>query len=311
ADEIRKAYRKLARKYHPDINPGNAEAEEKFKEISVAHDVLGDPDKRKLYDEFGEEGLAPGFDADKARTYKSWREGSARTAGPHAADWGASGYSDDLGGFAETFGVDLGDLFGRRGARGAWRAGPRRGGDIEARLAIDFLDAVRGFTTRLTLTRHDAQGKPIQDTMTVNIPPGAETGKRIRLRGKGEPGAEGGPAGDLYIVPEVRPHPVLGREGRDLVMDLPIRVSEALRGDKVEVPTIGGTVKVRVPKGAQSGQKLRVKGKGVPAHGKAQAGDLIVRLMIRVPAGDGDLGDLAERLDTAYGGEDVRADVKI
>src|SRR6266540_2183999 len=187
--DIRKAYRKLARKYHPDINPGNKDAENKFKDLSVAYDVLSDEKKRKLYDEFGEAGLAAGFDAEKARSYQQWRQQSAQAGGSY------------------EFNVDnLGDLFGDLG--GMFRQEPR------------------------------AQRGPIR----VNIPPGAEPGKRIRLRGKGEAGVRGGPAGDLYIVPRIRSHPILTRSGRDLSMKLPITVGEAIRGATVEVPTPVGTV---------------------------------------------------------------------
>jgi molecular chaperone DnaJ len=356
-EDIRKAYRKLARKYHPDINPGNKEAENTFKDLSVAYDVLGDPDKRKLYDEFGEAGLAAGFDAEKARTYRQWQDRSARSRG------GAHEYNvDDLG---DIFG-DLGGIFG--GGRAA-STGLMRGGDIEAAMDIDFLDAVRGFQTSLTLQRPvlcetchgsgtkprsvpvtcpecgGSGGKPVvqgplqfritcprcggsgklpgdpcttcggtgrvqrAETIRVNIPPGAEPGKRIRLRGKGEAGVRGGAAGDLYIVPRIRPHPILTRSGRDLSMDLPITVGEALRGASIEVPTPVGVVKVKIPAAAQSGQRLRIKGKGVPAQGKESAGDLYLNLMVRVP-NDEIAQDVIDKIDRAYG-ENVRKDLRL
>ncbi len=355
-EDIRKAYRKLARKYHPDINPGNKEAEEKFKEISLAHDVLSDPDKRKLYDEFGEAGLAAGFDAEKARGYQQWQQQSARAGGAYE-------FNMD----------DLGDLFGNLGnfstAGGRARPGPVRGQDIEASMDIDFLDAVRGFQTSVTLQRpipcdtcrgsgskprrapatcpdcHGTGSKsvgrgPLQfrracprcmgsgqlpgepcvvcrgtgrvvrtETIRVNIPPGAEPGKRIRLRGKGEAGVRGGPAGDLYITPRLRPHPFLTRSGKDISMELPITVGEAVRGAVVEVPTPVGTIKVKIPAPAQSGQQLRVKGKGVPAHGQSPAGDLYLRLMVHVPK-EKIAHDVIEKIDQAYG-EDVRKDVRL
>ncbi|MGB7951172.1 MAG: J domain-containing protein [Candidatus Binatia bacterium] len=358
-EDIRKAYRKLARKYHPDINPGNKEAENTFKDLSVAYDVLGDPDKRKLYDEFGEAGLAAGFDAEKARTYRQWQQESARGGG---------------GGYEYNYNVDdLGDIFGDMGGMfGAGRrqpTGPSRGEDVEATMEIDFLDAVRGFQTSLTLQRHTpcdtchgvgtkagskpvtcpecggsgskpvAQG-PLQfritcprcggtgklpgdpcvacggagrvlrpETIRVNIPPGAEPGKRIRLRGKGEAGLQGGPAGDLYIVPRIRPHPLLTRSGKDLTMELPITVGEAVLGASVDVPTPVGMVKLKIPAGAQSGQRLRVRGKGVPAHGKNPAGDLYLHLMVQVPKNSVER-DIVDKLDQAYT-EDVRKDLRL
>jgi molecular chaperone DnaJ len=319
-DDIRKAYRKLARKYHPDINPGNKDAENKFKDISVAYDVLSDPQKRKLYDEFGEAGLAAGFDAEKARSYRQWQEQSARTGGVrHEFNM------DDLG---DLFG-GLGNIFGA-GRRA--RTGPSRGQDVEASMEIDFLDAVRGFQTSLALQRpvtcdtcHGAGTKPgssatcptcggsgrVQrlDTIRVNIPPGAEAGKRIRLRGRGEAGTRGGPAGDLYIVPRIRSHPLLTRSGRDLTMELPITVGEAVLGATVEVPTPSGPVKVRIPAGAQSGQRLRVRGKGVAAHGTTPAGDLYLQVMIRVPK-DRIAEDTVEKFERSYT-EDIRKNIRL
>ena len=356
-DDIRKAYRKLARKYHPDINPGNKEAENKFKEISTAYDVLGDEKKRKLYDEFGEAGLAAGFDADKARSYQQWQQQSAGAGG---------GYEFNMDDLSELFG-GLGGM-GDRGRR--TRQGPMRGEDIESSMDIDFLDAVRGFQTSITLQRpvtcdtcngsgtkpgsaptqcpqcggsgsvSVAQG-PLQfrqncprcmgsgklpgdpcavcrgsgrvlrpDTIRVNIPPGAEPSKRIRLRGKGEAGVRGGPPGDLYIVPRIRPHPLLTRSGKDLSMDLPITIGEALRGATVEVPTPMGKLKVKIPAGAQSGQRLRLSGKGVSAHGQSSAGDLYLRLMIRVPGDNNISADVIDKIDRAYA-EDVRKDVRL
>jgi molecular chaperone DnaJ len=355
-DDIRKAYRKLARKHHPDINPGNKEAENKFKEIAVAYDVLGDEQKRKLYDEFGEAGLAAGFDAEKARSYQQWQQQSGGPGG---------GYQFDMDDLSELFG---GFGMGGRGRR--TRHEPRRGEDIESTMEIDFLDAVRGFQTSITLQRpvacetcngsgtkpgsspiscpecggsgskSVAQG-PLQfrqtcprcmgtgklpgdpctvcrgagrvlraDTIRVNIPPGAEPSRRIRLRGKGEAGVRGGPAGDLYIVPRIRPHPLLTRSGKDLSMELPITIGEAVRGATVEVPTPLGKLNVKIPAGAQSGQKLRLKGKGVSAHGQSSAGDLYLRLMVRVPKDDNITDDVIEKIDRAYA-EDVRKDLRL
>ena len=355
-EEIRSAYRKLARKYHPDINPGNKEAESKFKDLSAAYDVLSDEKKRKLYDEFGEAGLAPGFDAEKARSYQQWQQQSEQSGGAYEFNM------DDLG---DLFG-GLGGMFRQRPQA---QAGPLPGQDIQSSMEIDFRDAVRGFQTAITLQRpvvcetcrgagtkpglkpatcpqcrgsgSESIGQgPLQfrrtcprcmgsgqlpgdpcatcrgtgrvlrpETIRVNIPPGAEPGKQIRLRGKGEAGVRGGPAGDLLITPRIRPHRLLTRSGRDLTMELPITVGEALRGANVEVPTPNGTIKVKVPAGAQSGQQLRIKGKGVAAHGQTPAGDLFLKLMIHVPQAKV-AHDAIDKIDQAYG-EDVRKDVRL
>ena len=319
-DEIRKAYRKLARKYHPDINPGDKTAEEKFKEISAAYEVIGDADKRKLYDEFGEQGLSPGFDPEKARAYQQWQQGSAQTGGSYTFE---SGDLNDLfgyGGFEE--------LFGRRGRARSHAA--LRGDDIETSMDINFLDAVKGFQAGLSLRRPvtcdrcsgtgkvadkpcptcSGTGQVLRtETVRVNIPPGAETGKRIRVPGKGGSGIRGGPAGDLYIVPRVREHDLFTREGNNLTMELPITIGEALRGTTVEIPTPTGSVKVKIPAGAQSGQRLRVKGKGVSAHGRSAAGDLYLKLMIKTPKNDIPK-DVADRIDQAYH-EDIRKDLRL
>jgi molecular chaperone DnaJ len=318
-DDIRKAYRKLARKYHPDINPGDKGAEEKFKEISVAHEVLGDADKRKLYDEFGEQGLSAGFDPEKARAYQQWQQQSAQTGGSFRFEDG------DLG---DLFGFGLGDLFGQRGT--GRRNARSRGEDLEARMDIDFLDAVKGFQTALSVQRPvvcdrcggtgKVSDKPCTvcrgsgrvmraETVRVNSPPGAETGTRIRIPGKGASGIRGGPSGDLYITPTVRQHPFFTRDGNDLTMELPITIGEALGGAAIDVPTPTGQVKVKVPAGAQSGQRLRVKGKGVSAHGRNPAGDLYLRLMIKSPK-NGIPKEFADQIDKAYN-EDIRRDLRI
>ena len=357
ADDIRKAYRKLARKYHPDINPGDKTAEEKFKEISVAHEVLGDAEKRKRYDEFGEAGLSPGFDPEKARAYQRWQEQSTQTAG--ASHYSEEDLSDLLGGFG-----GLGEFFTGRSSSAKK---PRRGEDIETHMEIDFLDAVRGFQANFSIQRPvscadckgsgalaDADAKQCQEcrgtgwkesrqgnvglrqtcprcngngkltgtpcsacrgtgrvarseNVRVNIPPGAESGKPIRVPGKGASGVRGGPPGNLYIIPEVRLHRLFSRAGNDLTLELPITVGEAVHGAAVKVPTPTGSVQVKIPAGARSGQLLRVKGKGVQARGQAAAGDLYLRLMVQVPQNGIDERTL-EMLEKAYR-EDVRKDV--
>src|SRR5207244_1386783 len=238
-EEIKKAYRRLARKHHPDLNPGDKQAEERFKEISVAHDVLTDAGKRKLYDEFGLEGLQGG------------------------------------------------------------------GADLWHPIEVDFLDALRGTKTSVSVrrpapcpqcggrgrqgmracTRCGGTGTVEQrEQLTVKIPAGVGDGARVRVKGKGGVGRGGAAAGDLYFIVKVRPHPLLRRDGKDLTIEVPITVGEAIRGATIAVPTPDGTVRLKVPPGSQSGQRLRLSGRGVPDPKGGAPGDLYVRLLLQVPA---------------------------
>ena len=290
-DEIKKAYRKLARKYHPDVNPNDPKAEDRFKEVSFAYDVLSDKDKRARYDEFGVQGLADGFDPDKARAYAHWSQ-QARQSPLH-----------------ETFtsDVDLEDLiadfFGRGGAGGARRRrGPGRGRDAEGHLEINFLEAVRGGEVRFQLG---------EKTLRVRIPPGAEAGSRIRVPGQGEPGAKGGPAGDLFLTLSVKPHPFFTRRGDDLWLDLPVTIPELVLGAEIEVPTPEDRVRMKIPPRSQNGRVLRVRGKGARKRGAEQRGDLYVRLQAQLPEdGDARLEEVAKQLEALYAGRDPRARLK-
>ena len=270
ADSIKKAYRKLAQQYHPDRNADDPSAEEKFKQVSSAYAVLSDDKRRKDYDEFGEIALDPNFDADKARA-ASRQFGGGDFA--HAFGARADGFQGG-GGFGNVFE----DLFGGRG-----HPRPRRGADLETRIELDFADAVRGCEQRVTLDRPNAEGGVSRETLSIRIPPGVDDGGRIRLAGKGGPGERGGRDGDLLAVVRVRPHPQFKRNERDLLLDVPISISEAIRGASIEIPTADGRVSLRVPPGTDGGSKLRLRGKGVPAHGKRAAGDLYVTVRIRVP----------------------------
>jgi len=270
-DAIRKAYRQLARRYHPDVNPGDEEAEESFKAISEAYAVLSDPERRRNYDEFGEISLEGGFDADKARQAFGRRFGAGGRGGGGFAHGGESFHFDNLEGL-------FSDLFARSG-------GPRgrRGTDQEAEIELDFVDAVRGGEHRLSFARPTADGRARRETLSVRIPPGVADGGRIRLRGKGGEGLGSGQPGDLYARIRIRPHPFFRREGRDLYLDLPVSVREATLGAKVQVPTLDARVTLTIPPGTDSGSKLRLRGKGVPSPSAGAPGDLYVVVQIRVP----------------------------
>ncbi|MFQ5512938.1 MAG: DnaJ C-terminal domain-containing protein [Myxococcota bacterium] len=283
-DAIRSAYRKLARQYHPDVNPNDPKAEERFKEISFAYEVLSDPEKRRLYDEFGHEGLASGFDPDQARAYRRWAMGAQRS--PSSGEFFGSIDFDDL----------LSQLFGR-GAR--TRRGPRRGSDAEGEITVDFMDAVLGREVRVQLAGRGA--------LRVRVPEGADEGTRIRLGGQGAAGSHGGAAGDLYLTLHVRPHRFFRREGADLHLDLPVTMLELVEGATVDVPTPHGPVKMAIPPGSRNDSRLRLRGKGVKRRGGSGRGDLLVRLVLKLPeTRDERLREIARELEPLYGGTDLR-----
>jgi len=326
SDEIRKAYRKLAQKHHPDANPGNKDAEDRFKEISAAYDVLGDEDKRSAYDRAREMGAA-GFG------------GGFPNGGP------GGGFGGYPGGVRfETTDVDLEDLlggmFGGGGARR--RARPSRGADLETEVTLSFDDAMAGVTLPVTLTgpapcttchgtgaapgthpivcptcsgsgqvavnqglfsmaqtcpQCRGTGRLIETpcpacggtgatrrkrTIQVKVPAGVKDGARIKVAGKGEPGASGGPPGDLFVRVHVRPHELFGRKGNDLTVDVPVTFPEAALGAHVQVPTLHGPVTLKVPAGTPSGKTFRVRGKGAPKRGGGH-GDLLATVTVDVP----------------------------
>ena len=274
ADAVKKAYRKLAGKLHPDKNPGNKSAEARFKQVNHAYDVLGDAQKRKLYDEFGEEGLREGFDAERARAYRGWA--SRQPSGARNGYGGAQGFDpEELFGSAGG-GAGFSDLFGDLMGRSRRTRGPTRGPELESEITIDFASAVRGATLDLRPQGH--LGTPV----TVRIPAGAVEGSRVRIAGQGGPSPNGGQRGDLVLTVHVTPHPHFRREGDDLHLDLPITLAEAHHGGKVRVPTPEASVNLKVPEGTQSGQVVRLRGKGVARKGRP-AGDLYVHFLIQVP----------------------------
>lgn len=267
AKEIKQAYRRLARKYHPDVNPGDANAEQKFKEISEAYSVLENPDSRKKYDQFGHTAFAGGFES-----------AFGRGGGPQGA------YTENLrdlfsgrGGFAEGFGSLFEDLFG--GGKQRTQTATHRGKDIEQTVEISFENAVRGGTIQVQVSRPNGNLERLQ----VKIPPGVDSGSKIRLTGKGEARHNGAPAGDLYIVTRVRPHTFFTRDGHDIMCELPVTLDEVLFGAKVNVPTIDGTTTMTIPAGTQNGRTFRLRGKGA-RHLKGNGqGDQYVKVSVVLP----------------------------
>jgi len=347
--DITTAFRKLARKLHPDVNPGNATAEGQFKRVSAAHDVLSDPERRAAYDEFGELALQPGFDLQAARQQRDWQRQRHRAAPPAAGGFGAADAA------FEHF--DLGDLLG---SRFGWpgRSRPAKGDDLHAIVELELAQAIRG--TEVTVNLRDdrvcgdcagtgfrpkagaercphcrgtgrqevahgqlriasacpacgGHGGPVQvcpscagrgklgspRSVTVRIPPGADDGSILRIPRKGAQPSGSGQPGDLVIETRVRPHPLFVRDGLDLHLRLPVTLDEAYDGAHVEIPTLTGKVRVRIPPGSQSGSRLRLRGKGVGRGG--QKGDLIVELQVRLPERrDERLAEALRNARTAY-----------
>jgi len=359
SEDIKKAYRKLARKWHPDINPGSKEAEEKFKLISGAYDVLGNDEKRKLYDEFGEDALRSGFDAEKAREAMGRHSYSGRPEG-----------SQGFGRY-QSYEDVFGDIFGFGQAGGGFAGHSKsKGTDLEHEITIDLISSLRGVETELTIQKeipcsrchgsgadtsskmttcpacggsgrievgkgpmhftracgqcggHGVVGRPcIQcggtgkgfgtETIRINIPQGVKDGSKVRVAGKGGPGIGGGPAGDLYLSIKISPHPFLRREGDNLLMDLPITVGEAVAGGNVAIPTVEGSVNLKIPPKSQSGQVLRLKGKGAPNIKTKKKGDLMVRLYVKVPQTDAaEVLDAVKIFDRHYA-DDLRKNIKL
>lgn len=262
SEEVKKAYRKLARTLHPDLNPGNKEAEDRFKDVSAAYDFLSDPDRKARYDR----GEIDASGAEKPRwgAYHTYAEGA------RGGKYGGGGFT------AEDI---ISEIFGRRGRGGFWGGETAehefsmRGADAHYSLQVSFLEAALGASKRITL--------PTGKGLDVRIPPGTEDGQTLRLKGQGNPGVGKGPAGDAYIEVKVAPHPHFSRQGLDVHLDLPVTLPEAVLGAKVTVPTIHGAVSLTIPAGANTGTTLRLRGKGVQKGDRR--GDQFVHLKVQLP----------------------------
>jgi len=308
-DQIKKAYRRLARKYHPDVSK-DTNAAEKFKEVQEAYQVLSDKNKRAAYDQFGHAGAGMGsgipggpwaHSPGGSRTYYS--TGAGRSAGFDVND-----FSDfDLGGGGRLQDV-LDGLFGRSTARQTRRRKPAaKGADVEDRVTIAFEQAIWGTTLRLQIDKHDDTGAVQKETIDVKVPPGVKDGARIRVKGKGQPSSRG-PAGNLYIVVQVKPHAYFRRDGNDIYLDVPVTLSEAILGSKVTMPTIDGPTTVTIPPGTCSEQKLRLRNKGIPDAKTKQRGDQYAVIKVILPKQvDESLEDAINKLGQATG--DPRKDL--
>jgi len=298
--EIRNAYKRLARKFHPDMNAGSKSAEESFKEVSAAYQVLSDPQKRRQYDAMRMMGGSSRGFGPTPGSQARWPGGAPGQGGVHFQnfEFGSEGFEDFSGIFA--------DLFGRAAPGGS---GHRRGADLEFEATVEFEEAIRGTRITIPLARHVAcpqcQGSgreaggaspPAEcrrcggegvvrssETINVRVPAGAENGSRVRVAGGGEAGRKGGPPGDLYIILTVKPHRYFRREGSDVVLDLPLSFTEAALGAKIEVPTLDGRASLSIPPGTKSGQRFRLRGKGAPLRDGKGRGDLIALATIVPP----------------------------
>jgi curved DNA-binding protein len=299
ADEIKKSYRRLSKKYHPDANVGSQSSEEKFKELGEAYEVLKDPDKRKRYDRMGSSWNQPdmGANAGGGNPFSGWQNVDWNSSGPGAGGAGGAGFSD----FFDTFFAQQQQQQGQRGRRPGARRGrepfdqqapqPRAGADRDVDLTISLEDALQGVTRSVTI-HHPVQGpdggrRLDEKTLSIKVPPNARDGLKIRVRGEGERGSLGGPPGDLLLTVRFTHHQRFVVDGADLTARLPVTPWEAAFGAKVPFATLDGEVKLTVPGGSSTGTKLRLKGKGLPKK-DGERGNLTVEVMVALPT---DLGD--------------------
>jgi DnaJ-class molecular chaperone len=309
ADDIRKAYRELALKHHPDRNPDDKAAQEKFKKIQAAFDVLNDPSKREMYDRYGSafEGVGPGGPRGGwgGGPFPGGFPGGGGGAGgfPGGGEIDLESLFGGAGGFADMFRGAGGGGGGARTARGRRRPAQAPGQDVTGRIAVPFRLAIDGGKADFQVDRGTSR-----ETIEVKIPMGLPDGARMRLRGQGLPGTGGGPAGDLLLEVHVEPHPVFRREGDTLEVTVPVTLAEALAGAKVDVPTPWGTITLKIPPRTSSGRKLRAGGMGV-RHANGSKGDLIAEVQIVLPESADAAAEarLLEAAQAAEGGANPRA----
>jgi DnaJ-class molecular chaperone len=297
ADDIKKAYRRLAKKYHPDQNKDDPKAKEKFAEANQAYEILGEDDKRKQFDrgEIDAEGKPRGFEGFRGGGGGGFRPGGGGGGQSWEFEFGPGGFRP-RGGGAGASGFDPSDMFsdlfggGRAAGPGAGTRSraAQPGDDLQASLSVTLEEAARGATKRVAM--------PTGKALDVTIPAGIDDGKQIRLRGQGNPSPFGGPPGDALVTVRIIAHPLFKVDGRDLRIDLPLTLYEAVLGGPVEVPTLTGRIELNIPKGTSGGRTLRLRGKGLPASGSQAAGDLLVTIKIALPEGsDSELEGLMEK----------------
>ncbi len=271
-DEIKKAYRKLAMKLHPDKNPGDKKAEEGFKEATEAYETLSDQKKREMYDQFGFAGGggAGGF--------------GGGPGGPFGGAGGFGGFQQGPGGnenFQDIFGDIFGDVFGSGGFRQGGRKA--KGADLRYTLNVSFEESALGAEKTISFIRQK-NGREDSARLAVKVPAGVKQGQRLKLNGEGDTSPQGGSAGDLYVIVNVQDHAVFRREDDDVLIDVPVSYFDAILGAEVEVPTLSGRIAVKVPSGSHSGQVMRIKGKGFPKSGGFGSGDMLVRILVDTPS---------------------------
>ncbi len=276
-DEIKKAYRKLALQFHPDKNPGDKKAEERFKEISEAYDTLSDDKKREMYDQFGHAGSQAGFGGAGGGPFSA--------GGPFGANGPFGGFrtggSDGGDHDQDVFGDVFSEIFGA--GRGARQRRPQKGADLRYTLTISFEEAALGCEKTIHFIRQRA-GKEDSAKLSVTVPAGVKDNQKLKLGGEGDTHNPGGLAGDLYVIINVQEHALFRRDENDVTMDLPISYIHALLGTQVEIPTLTGKAMIRVPEGTHSGQTFRLKGKGFPKIGGFGSGDMLVKIQVDIPA---------------------------